>query len=229
MDRSRKAVFPRRFADWKTPEYRHLLLLLYWPLEITFFVVCGRLPWTYHPVSCALDAQIPFCAVFVLPYLSWFLCILAVSVGLLRHDVPVFRRFMGYLIVTISLAGLVFLIYPTSFPGRPDPVPGSGALAWVVRLVYRLDPPHNVAPSEHVIVAAGMTVAVLQADRLRRPAFSVPFTLLQLLIVLSVVFVKQHSALDILGALPVILLGCLCCFVPWRSLRRKKSAETGDA
>ena len=166
--------------------------------------------------------RIPFCAAFVIPYLSWFLCIFAVSLGLLRHDVRVFRRFMLYMIFTYTLAGLVFLIYPTCFPGRPDPVPGSGALSRLVRLVYRLDPPHNVAPSEHVIVAAGMTAAVFQADRLRRPAFSVPFAALQLLICMSIVFVKQHSALDILGALPVILAGWLLCFRP----RKKKRGES---
>ena len=35
-----------RLSDWKKKEYRHLWLLLYWPVEIALFFFLERLPWT---------------------------------------------------------------------------------------------------------------------------------------------------------------------------------------
>lgn len=221
-----------RLSDLKKPEYRHLWLLLYWPLELAFFTAAGRLPRSYHPVFCAADEAVPLLEGFVVPYLLWFLCGLFIVIYTLSRNVPVFRRFMGFMIVTILLSGAVFLLYPSCFPGRPVPVwpvsveecyramPRQNLFTWLLSVVYFTDPPRNVFPSMHVAVSFGMFCAVLWDERLRRPAFSVPFGALQLLICASVVFTRQHSLLDVLGALPVMLLGYLTCFRP----RKKKNA-----
>jgi membrane-associated phospholipid phosphatase len=227
-----------RPIDLKKKEYRHLWLLLYWPVELAFFTACGRLPWTYHPISCALDWQIPFLEVFIVPYVLWFVCGAFISLYTLRWSISLFRRFMDYMILTILIAGLVFLVYPNYFPGRPvtdwpvsqaeafRAMPRQNVFSWIVSITYATDPPRNALPSEHVVVAFGMACVVLQDKRLGRPAFAVPFVVLQLLVCVSVVFVKQHSALDVLAALPLCLLGYLCCFCPrTRFRRREKSAE----
>ncbi len=231
-----KEYFSLRLPDLKKKEYRHVLLLLYWPLELGFFTLSGRLPWTYHPIYSALDDQIPFLEGFVVPYELWFLCGAFLVLYTLRYDIPVFRRFMYFLIVTITLAGLVFIFYPNYFTGRPVPewpvtihdayeaMPRQNAFTWMVSYIYHTDPPRNALPSEHIVVCFGMAFAVLQCRRLRRPAFSVPFLVLQLLICLSVVYVKQHSVLDILGALPVSAIGYFSCFFPWKKLRSREKA-----
>ncbi len=223
-----------RPGDWKKPEYKHLWLLLYWPVELVFFMLAGRLPWVYHPVCCPLDEQLPLLEGFVVPYLLWFVCGAFVVLYTLRWNIPVFRKFMRYLIVTITLAGLVFLIYPNTFPGRPvtawpvsvaeayRQMPRKNVFSWMLSFVYFTDPPRNVFPSEHVVVSLGMMFSVWRDKRLRRPAFFLPFAALQLLICVSVLFVKQHSVLDILGAMPVTLAGYFCCFFPGRA---KKAGE----
>jgi membrane-associated phospholipid phosphatase len=221
--------------DLKKPEYRHLWLLLYWPLELAFFTISGRLPWTYHPIYSALDDQIPFLEGFVVPYELWFLCGFFIVLYTLRYDIPTFRKFMWFSIVTILVAGTTFLDYPTYFPGRPvdalgwpaplavyyEAMPRKNVFTWMMSYIYHTDPPRNAFPSEHVVVALGMVFAVLHSKKLRRPAFSIPFTALQLVICASVVYTKQHSVLDVLGALPVCLLGWLVCFLP----RKKPGAE----
>lgn len=229
-----REYFSLRPPDLKKPEYKHLWLLLYWPLELAFFAAAGRLPRSYHPVACALDESIPLLEGFVVPYLLWFLCGLFLLLYTLRRNIPVFRRFMDFMIVTILLCGAVFLLYPSTFPLRPVPVwpvsvgdcyramPRQNLFTWVLSVVYFTDPPRNVFPSMHIAVSFGMFCAVLQDRLLRRPAFSVPFGLLQLLIWLSVVFTRQHSVLDVLGALPVMLLGWFLCFRPGRA---EKTAE----
>ena len=75
-----------------------------------------------------------------------------------------------------------------------------------------MDESSNACPSEHVIVALGLIFAVLRCARLSKPRFSIPLVALGLLICASVVFIKQHSVLDILAALPLSLIGYLVCF-----------------
>ena len=227
-------------ADIKKPEYRHLFLLLYWPIELAFFTISGRLPWTYHEIYSPMDDAIPFLEGFVIPYELWFLCGAFLVVYTLRYDIPVFRRFMWYMIVTITLAGAVFLIYPNYFSGRPindmgwprstgeyyAAMPRKNLFTWMLSYIYHTDPPRNAFPSEHVVVALGMAIAVLDSRKLRRPAFSIPFVTLQLVICASVAYTKQHSVLDVLGALPVTLIGWCTSFAPWcRRLRPITNAE----
>ena len=197
-----------RLSDLKKTKYRHLWLLLYWPVEIALFFFLEHLPLERHVMHCALDDLIPFCEIWILPYVLWFACVVFITLFTLFRDVGVFRRYMDYMILTVLVAFAVFLLYPSVFV-QPDLPSRRSVLLWIVGVVYGADEPTNVFPSEHVVVALGMVFAVLQSPKLRRPAFAVPFLTLQLLICLSVVFVKQHSALDILGALPLVLLGYL--------------------
>ncbi len=222
---SLREVLSLRPGDLKKPEYRHLWLLLYWVIEIPLFFLVERLPLERHVVFCALDEQIPFCEIMIVPYVLWFLCCVFMTVYTLFRDVPGFRRFMRYMIVTALASFAFYVFWPSYFPGQPDPVPGNSVFTRLVELVYRWDEPVNIFPSEHVIVALGMAFAALHSRKLRRPAFSVPFTALQLLICCSVVFVKQHSALDVLGALPVAALGWFTCYYT----RKKAPRGCGEA
>ncbi len=230
--------------DIGKPEYRHLLLLLYWPLELAFFTVSGRIPWEYHPIHCALDDKIPFLEGFVIPYELWFLCGVFIVFFTLLYDVPSFRKFMWFMIVNILIAGAVFMIYPSTFLGRPvqeavgwpasiadnyAAMPRKNLFTWMLSFIYFTDPPRNVFPSEHVAVALGMVAAVLHSKKLRsRRLFAVLFILLQLAVCASVCFTKQHSFLDVIGALPVVLISYLAAYVPWKKLRRRKSAVRAE-
>ena len=218
-----------RPKDLKKPEYRHVLLLLFWPIETAAFALLGRLPWTYHPVSCELDIRLPLLEGFVIPYVMWFLCIAFIVLYTLRHDIPVFRCFIRYMIVNVAIAFVFYMIYPTYFPGRPiqhlgwpapvqtyyQAMPRQNALTWLLSFIYHVDPPTNSFPSEHVAVSMGMAVTALHAKNLRRPAFSVPFVTLQVLIWISIALTKQHSVLDAVSAFPLSVVSYLIGFRLW--------------
>lgn len=208
-----------RPADLKKPAYRHVWLLLYWVIEVPLFFLTEKLPLTRHVITCALDDRIPFCEYWIVPYVLWFFCCVFVTVYTLLRDVPVFRRFLWYLIGTALVSFSFYLLWPSYFPGQPDPLPRQNIFTWIVSLVYGSDEPTNVFPSEHVIVALGMVFATLHSRKLRRPAFAIPFIALQLLICLSVVFVKQHSILDVAGGAALSLPGYFVFFFPWKRRR----------
>ena len=217
-----------RLRDLRSPRYRHLLLLLFWPAELLLFELTERLPLDYRPVSCALDLQIPFCECFVVPYLLWFLTWTGMLLFLLLRDVPVFRRTMWYFIISISLAFCVFLLWPNYCPLRPDPLPDRGLCAWLVRLVYAVDRPTDACPSLHVVVALGVCFSAWHARGISRPVALV-LTLHCLLICASVTFIKQHSLVDVAVAVPFAALGYLLCFVPARCPLWARQPEPDDA
>ena len=217
-----KEYLSLRPADLKKPEYRHLWLLLYWIIEIPLFFLTEKLPLERHAIYCALDDQIPFCEALIVPYVLWFACCVFITLYTLFRDIPSFRRFIWYMIGTALVCFSFFLFYPSVFPGQPDPIPQRNLFTWIVSLVYGSDEPTNVFPSEHVVAAMGMVFTVLHSKKLRKPAFSVPFIALQLLVCVSVVCVKQHSVLDVLGAMPVCFAGWLAFFRP----RKKTGPKT---
>ena len=56
------------------PRYSHVKLLLFWPSFGIVFYILERV-WIrdgYHIMSCSLDAHIPFCEWFALPYVMWY-------------------------------------------------------------------------------------------------------------------------------------------------------------
>lgn len=69
-----------RLSRLNTPQFRHLKLLLFWPIfSLVFCYLENYRPTVYYaPMRCALDHWIPFCKWFVIP--------LRVLVSLCRRD-----------------------------------------------------------------------------------------------------------------------------------------------
>lgn len=201
--------------DLLSPRYRHLLLLLFWPLELLLFELTERIAPTYRPIFCALDQQLPLCGAFVLPYLLWFLTWTGTLLYLLLRDVPCFRRTMWYMIGTILPCLCIFALWPSQFPLRPQAAPAGKLWTLPLDLIYRLDRNTDTFPSLHVVVALGSVFAVWHARGISRPV-AAALTVHGLLICASVALIKQHSVLDIAGALAVAVPGYLLCFLPRR-------------
>ena len=111
-----------RLHNLCTPEFRHVLLLLYWPAYLLSFVLIERLvPAAHHAtVWCPLDDLIPFCEWFIFPYMSWHVSLLWMSLYTLAYDIGAFRRFMWNLILTTAIAVAVYIIWPNEQLLRPD-------------------------------------------------------------------------------------------------------------
>ena len=216
-----------RLSKLDAPDYRHLKLLLYWPVFGLSFFILERV-WirrSYTPVSCALDAAIPFCEVFLLPYLFWFVFLVAIHLYALLYDVEAFRRLMKFVIVSYTAAILIYAIFPNCQQLRPAAFPRDNALTRFLSEFYQFDTNTNVCPSLHVIGSAAVVACAWDSRHFHTPGWRTVFVVTAALISVSTVFLKQHSILDVVAAFPV-------CWVAWRiacSPRRKKdSARNGN-
>ena len=62
-----------RLSNITSPEFSHLLLLLFWPMWMILFQwLESRDDVNYTVIECELDGMIPFCEYFLIPYLFWF-------------------------------------------------------------------------------------------------------------------------------------------------------------
>lgn len=197
--------------------YRHLFLLLFWPVFGLLFLAVESGPLSarhYFPIHCSLDDLIPFCEFFVIPYLWWFLALAFMTVYTLLFDIAVFRRFMGFLIITYGITLLIYLIFPTCQQLRPEVFQRDNLLSRFMDGFYDFDTSTNVCPSLHVMGAMAVYFASRDIPRFRGIGWSSFFYLSTVSICLSTVFLKQHSIVDVFAALPIAFWAGSLLFSP---------------
>lgn len=204
-----------RLSKINTDEFRHVKLLIFWPLFGMMFSFVERFykVGSYHVMHCALDDVIPFCEWFLIPYLFWFVYLIGTLVYTFFFDVPAFKKMMRFIICTYTITMVIYLLFPTCQELRPEVFPRDNVLTRFIGRFYSFDTNTNVCPSLHVIGSAAALFALRDGPRLRKRAWwQAASVLLALCISLSTVFMKQHSILDVLCALPVCALGWWLCY-----------------
>lgn len=194
-----------RFHKLNTPEFRHLWYLLYWPVFGLVFFALERLwiPEEYHPVRCALDDLIPFCEFFLIPYLFWFVFLTGMVVYTLFFDVEAFRSLMKFVAVSYTAALVIYLLFPTCQELRPVAFDRDNIFTRFLAGFYLFDTNTNVCPSLHVIGSVAVAFSAWNSRRFSSPGWRFAFAATAALISVSTVFLKQHSAWDLLVALLV--------------------------
>lgn len=202
---------------------RELWMLLFWPIYLAFFLFLERfkLGDTYAVVWCPLDDRIPFCEFFVLAYFAWFVFMAAVHVYTIFRAPDAYRKMMQFFAVTFGITTVIYFFWPTCQNLRPAHFPRSNVFTTVVGWLYAIDTPTNVCPSLHVIGSMAALLGAWWVKGLDRPLYRALLCLLTVLIILSTVFLKQHSAVDVLAAAPVCAVGYLVTYgLPWRGKRK---------
>ncbi len=162
--------------------------------------------WQHHDISFWLDEKIPFLPVFisvyVLAYVQWLVGLILIA----REGREFCYRYCMSYAVALTIAAIIFMAFPTSID-RPQ-VAGDGLWAWLTGLIFSADTPNNLFPSIHCLFSWLVFRSALSIKRVGKwySAVSLIFTLL---VFASVVFVKQHFVLDILGGVIVAELGLL--------------------
>lgn len=216
----------RMDADWRhfrlhrinEPAYRHVWLLLFWPLFGLLFGFVERVYQVDHytPMYCPLDDLIPFNELFLLPYLFWFLYLAGTVAFLFFYDSRAFRRMMYFTIFTYGITVLTYLLVPTCQELRPLEFARDNFLTQFMAAFYAFDTNTNVCPSLHVIGSVVAMLGGLDCQWLQSKGWKIFFIVSAVLISISTVFLKQHSLLDVLWALPL-------CLVGWLIFYRKKN------
>lgn len=212
-----------RFSKLREPEFRHLLYLLGWVgYFILYFLTENLIPRERcFPVHCKLDDLIPFCEYFAIPYVGWYVLIVVSLLYFALYNPDFFKKLMKYIIVTQIAAMAIYIIFPSRQDLRPVMFARDNLFTDIMGLIYSVDTSTNVCPSLHVAYSIGIA-----STWLKEPAASkrckVFITVFCFLVCISVTFVKQHSVIDILAAIPICILAEWIAF--GKSYWRKSAA-----
>ena len=198
----------RKWLDELLPKYARMPMLAMLALNMLAFY--GTRPLTagllHHRMETALDAAIPFVPgfafIYVLAFLQWLVGYIVIARDSREACFSVFSGEM----ISKAICLTIFILYPTTM-ARPE-VTGSGPGAALVRLLYALDSPDNLFPSIHCLES---WICFRGAVNLRRvgPGYKWGSLVFTLLVCASVVLIKQHCVLDILGGVALAELGQL--------------------
>lgn len=177
--------------------YALIYLVWFWHLE-------EAITTRYQVIHVSLDDLIPFCEVFVVPYFLWFAYVIAtVAYFFLKDRDDYFKMF-----ILLSTGMTVFLMISTLFPNghhlRPLTMPRNNIFTHMVAALYRTDTPTNLWPSIHVYNSLGCHIAITRSDKIKNAKYGTAIRIASFIlcvsIIMSTMFIKQHSVFDVATA-----------------------------
>lgn len=217
-----------RLNNLTSPEYSHLLLLLGWVIYFIFYFITENFipPESCHVMHSPIDDWIPFHEFFLIFYCSWYVWIVLSLLYFVLYDIKSFCSLQKFIIVTQVLAMIIYIVYPSRQDMRPVTFERNNILTALMSFIYRFDTPTGVCPSLHVAYSIG--IASTWCKRKETPLLQKLFMVaLCLIISISTMFVKQHSFVDVVAALPIGLAAEWFVFRDfWRSRRKLRRATS---
>ena len=189
--------------------YRHgWLALLYMPFYLLwFFYLEKTVTKRYQVIHMAVDDYIPFCEFFIIPYYLWFAYVIFAVVCLLLLDKSEYYRSCAYLFTGMTIFLIISTLWPNGQHLRPYVMPRENLFTQMVEALYRSDTPTNIWPSIHVFNSIGAHIAICRCRRLKEhKVIRISSLILAVSIILSTVFLKQHSVFDVLTAFVMALV-----------------------
>lgn len=202
-----------RLGKLNDPQFSHLKLLGGWIIYfILYFLTENLIPAEKcTPVHIWLDDVIPFCEWFLIPYVLWY-GLIAFSLGYFAlYNIDSFKKLSKYIFITQMVAMAIYILFPSRQDLRPEVFPRENFLTWCIGLIYSFDTSTGVCPSLHVAYSIGIASVWLREKGVK-VIWKVLLVVLVILICLSTMFIKQHSATDFFAALPVCALAEILVF-----------------
>ena len=207
-----------RLSKLNTAEFSHLKLLFGWAVYFALYFITERFisAESCTPVHCFIDDLIPFCEVFLIPYVGWYLLVVGSLLYFALYNVENFKRLQIFIIVTQIVAMATYIIFPTRQDLRPTEFARDNFLTDCVGFLYSFDTNTGVCPSLHCAYSIGIA-SVWFKEKSASVSLKVFILTFVILVCLSTMFIKQHSAVDFFASLPVCLLAeVIACGSYWK-------------
>lgn len=201
-----KGVYLMSYVKNFCRKYRHLfplVIFLIFYLAV-FAYVESRPVYHMHLLASRFDHLVPFCEVFVIPYILWFIYITfgVLYFALVEKDRNQYYQLSINLMIGMALFLVISLVWPNGHTLRPAVFPRDNIFTRLVITIYSSDTSTNVFPSIHVFNSIAVHTAVRNSPALKKHPWAVRISgFIALSIVLSTMFIKQHTVIDVVGAI----------------------------
>lgn len=209
-------------------KYRHAWVFLYALIYMPWFWWLEKTVTTnYYVIHSVFDDYIPFCEYFIIPYLLWFPYIAVVLLYFFFTDTKGFYKAAKLMFTGMTIFLIISTVFPNGLNLRPVIFENDNMFTSMVQVLYKTDTPTNVLPSLHVYNSIAVSIAVASSERLR-PFRWVQYGSLGLTtsIVLSTMFLKQHSIIDVVAGFVMAYLIYQFVYEPERQKSPKLARQT---
>lgn len=184
-------------------KYNHAWVLLYIFIYMPWFTYLEhRTNVHYYIIHSPIDDYIPFLEIFIVPYLLWFLFVAVTVLYFFFTSKMDFYRLATFLIAGMTAFLVICTVFPNGLNLRPAVFTRDNIFTDMVKILYRTDTPTNVLPSIHVYNSLGVSIAIAHSKKLKKhPRIQYASYILAGLIILSTMFLKQHSVTDVTAAI----------------------------
>ena len=190
--------------------------ILYMIIYLCWFYIIEHVPGRdYTIIHIKADDKIPFCEYFIIPYFMWFGYVAWILFYLFFTEENDFHKCYSFLFSGMTIFLIVSTVFPNIHYLRPSIMPRDNIFCDMVLYLYSIDTSTNLWPSIHVYNSMGVLFAVMHSEQLHsKSAIRLSCFTLTILIILSTVFLKQHSVYDVMTG---ILLGVAMYIVTYRT------------
>ncbi|NLK03981.1 MAG: phosphoesterase [Clostridiales bacterium] len=208
-------------------KYKHGLVLIYFFFYMVWFTYLERTVTTdFTPVYSRLDDFIPFMEIFIIPYFIWFIFIFITVAYFFFTSKQDFYKYCAFLFVGMTICLIIYTVWPNGHNLRVDidTLGRSNIFTRAIASLYSIDTSTNVFPSIHVYNSIGAMIAIRKSERLQTIKWvQVTSFILTVSISMSTVFLKQHSILDVFGAIILSIIMYAIVYIPDYSKVAKKT------
>ena len=214
-------------------KYKHgIPLIVYGIIYLSWFAYLEKtVTKNYRVIHMAIDDYIPFCEVFIIPYLLWFAYVAAVVLFFFFKNKNDYYKVCTFLFTGMTIFLVISTLWPNGHHLRLQVMPRSNLFTSLVSSLWQTDTPTNLWPSIHVYNSLGAHFAIARSKEFEnKRGIRICSLILASSIILSTVFLKQHSVFDVLtafvmGAVMYVLVYHYDLILAVRSMRSKKDAK----
>ena len=209
-----KKLLMKSFRECCSSYKALVIMAVYCVVYLTVFFYLEQRNSSYYVIRFGIDAYIPFCEYFIVPYLLWFayVALAVVYFGIRDHEEV--NKLIAFLIVGMTVFLVVSAVFPNGHHLRPKTFVRDNIFIDMVKKLYLVDTSTNVLPSIHVYNSLAVMITVWRTKLLKEHrVIKAGLMLLGISIICSTVLLKQHSMLDVLVA---FILGALAYTVCYR-------------
>jgi hypothetical protein len=115
-----------------------------------------------------IDRYIPFVKQFIVPYLFWYVYMFGAFIYLGFASKKDFYRLFAFIFGGMTISCIIYFLFPNGQSLRPVIADASDIYLKVIKNIYTVDTPTNVAPSMHVLNSIAVHAAVINYEPLRK-------------------------------------------------------------
>lgn len=168
---------------------------------VAIFLLQNHFNKGIYQIHSSIDGMIPFVPAFIIAYFLWYFFLIGVGLYFLIHSKADLYRTFFSINICMMVALSIYLIFPNYLDLRPAYYAQDFFSQWV-KMLQTVDNPVGVCPSLHVATSISLFAGIAKSVPFKENQIIKILTfILVFFIIISTVFIKQHSIIDVVCGL----------------------------